>query len=66
MILSDTKIRQMPPKHLRITWLIFVKQTEIHIRIGRELKAKAYRIAQERGISISELIRYLIMKEEER
>lgn len=39
---------------------------KLHLWVPAELKAKAYRIAQSRGISISELIRYLIMKEEEK
>jgi len=42
-----------------------MKKTEIHIRLSESLKAKAYRIAQARGISISELIRHLIQKEKE-
>lgn len=42
-----------------------MKKTEIHIRLSKSLKAKAYRIAQARGISISELIRHLIQKEKE-
>jgi cytidylate kinase len=38
---------------------------KLHLWVSAELKEKAYRMAQSKGISISELIRHLIMKEDE-
>lgn len=36
------------------------------VRCSKELKHIAYRLAQKRGISYAELIRYLIMRENEK
>jgi addiction module RelB/DinJ family antitoxin len=39
------------------------QDTELHIRIDKELKAKVYKAAQKMGLSISSYIRYVLKKD---
>lgn len=45
---------------------VFMKNTQVIIRIGEDLKRKAEEKAKEQDMSLSELIRYLLQREVEK